>query len=426
MTGRRPSLADVHGRHGGTYLRDRVWSAHPLSRYRPIRWAARVLGSGDTSSTPLQAEAFGRWAEVGDPLADALVAKMKTDGGAQLRGQFEQALDCGIESVESAPAELVAFFDAVEPIPYWVDPSKLERGSRFYSSLGRDLLPIFLLGLSMSYLAQDANEVLLRSGNLNKKAARRAAETLTWTTEVTQPGALYPGHDGYRAAVRIRLTHAFMRSGIRNRDDWPDDRLPIHQGVYVATPILFSLITVLLAAMFGHLPTRRDRDAVIHLWRYIAYLVGVDPNLIATSEDDMWRLITAQFDHQVHLDEVTLRDGQALGGALIRAYGDLIGADKDTADGRARIQELTTVTNTVANALLGRHAAATLAYQPASVRAAVPHLTHAAANAARRFGAYAVPGGRRRYEDRQREISRNMIIDLDHRVDADLSYQRTG
>lgn len=77
-------------------------------------------------------------------------------------------------------------------MPYWVDPARLERGSRAYHSVGTDVVRIAVMGLSMSYLAQDTNEVQLRSGDLQTKAGPRAAETLSCVAEITRPASDVP------------------------------------------------------------------------------------------------------------------------------------------------------------------------------------------------------------------------------------------
>ena len=68
--------------------------------------------------------------------------------------------------------------------------------------------------------------------------------------------------------------------------------------------------------MAGNRLRRKDREAVVHLWRYIAYIVGVHPNLIPATESDTSRLLW------MFLDEVIAPDAGSteLGTALIDAY----------------------------------------------------------------------------------------------------------
>jgi len=399
---------------------------HELLSQPALKLARLLYGLPDLRPVRAQDESFARWRSAGDPLADALVARIKNGGGQQLRVQFEQALTDGVGSVEGAPEELVTFFQAVENVPYWIDPEKLERGSRVYQSVGADIMPVFAMGLAMSYLAEDANQVLLRSGDLHRKAARRAVETLTWVGEVTSPGALYPGEDGYRAAVRVRLTHGFMRSGIGQTPGWPESELPIHQGVYVATPILFSVMTIALSLAHGHFMTRRDRGAVLHLWRYVACLVGVAPELIAADEADQWRLAAVQMNHQIRLDDVTRASGRELGGALLRAYPDLFGLDPRNPREARTLNRVTAANTLIMHLLLGEKAATTLGFDNPRLSALLPVLRHAAVNVLRRAAAYAVPGGRRRFEDRQRAAAREVLVAAGLRVQADLTYHRAG
>lgn len=409
----------------GTYLTERV-RGHELLSQPALRLARVLYGLPDLRPVRIQDENFARWRSTGDPLADALVARIKSGGGRELRAQFEQALADGITAVEDPPAELAEFFRAAENVPYWADPEKLERGSRVYQSVGADIMPVFAMGLAMSYLAEDANRVLLRSGDLSRNAARRAVETLTWVGEVTTPGALYPGGDGYRAVLRVRLTHGFMRSGIGQTPGWPESELPIHQGVYVATPILFSVMTMALDLVHGHFMTRRDRAAVLHLWRYIACLVGVAPELVAADEPDQWRLAAVQMNHQIRLDDVTRASGRELGGALLRAYPELFGLDPRNPREARALGRVTAANTLIMHLLLGEKAATTLGFDNPALTALPSVVWHAAVNVLRRAAAYAVPGGRRRYEDRQRAVAREVLVTAGRRARADLTYHRTG
>jgi 8-oxo-dGTP pyrophosphatase MutT (NUDIX family) len=76
--------------------------------------------------------------------------------------------------------------------------------------------------------------------------------------------------------------------------------------------------------------------------------------------------------------------------------------------------------------LLGEKAATTLGFDNPRLSALLPVLRHAAVNVLRRAAAYAVPGGRRRFEDRQRAAAREVLVAAGLRVQADLTYHRAG
>lgn len=408
-----------------TYLVGQA-APHPLIDRWFLKVAGRLLGSGDIRPTAAQRRSFEQWKHAGDPLADAVVTRIKKGGGSDLRRKFELAMHDGIDAVPDAPQELIDLFRETETVPFWVDPAKLERGSRVYQSLGADSSRLFVMAMSVSYLAQDANDVVLLTGEFVEKAAKRSVETLGWTSDVTSPGGLYPGRAGYQAALRIRLTHAFMRSGIQNHKNWPDSRLPINQSTYITTPVVFSMGAIWLGASMGHFMTAKDREAVFHLWRYISYLIGVDANLALTDEHDAFRLLALAVPQEVTLTEQTVRDGRMLSQALMDAYRETCGYDPSTTLGQARMRLDLDMMSLIMNLSLGRAGAHALAYDRLNWLAAVPLVGISGWNATRRAIAYSLPGGRRRFENAQVARGQELKNRVAERLHADLTYNRVS
>lgn len=294
-------------------------------------WQMRALnllwGSHrDWEPSAAQTAAFNEFTQIGDPTADALVAAIKGQRGKEIRRQFEVALEHGIDAVTDAPDELVAFFREAETIPYWLDQRKLQRGAEVLQSLGPLAAPMLMMGLAVTYTTVDGNDVLLRSGDTRDKAGRRATETLAWVSEVTTPGNLERGAPGYQSNLRVRLTHAFMRSGMMKRGDWDNPHLAVNQQVFSNVIIAFAVLPTISALFTGKYFSRKDRDAVFHLWRHIAHLIGVDHRLMAASEDDMMRLL------MLFLREVIAPDANAtmLSTALIDSYPEIYGVTGDS------------------------------------------------------------------------------------------------
>ncbi|RUP31244.1 MAG: DUF2236 domain-containing protein [Mycolicibacterium sp.] len=373
----------------------------------------------DLRPTRAQVEGFAKYGVTGDPLADAVVAAMKGPGGKELRGQFEQALAHGIDTVSDAPPVLREFFAAVEEVPYWVDPEKLQRGAEVTSRMGPLLAPSLLVGLALTYTTPDGNAVLLRAGDTRDKAGTRAVETLSWLSAVTTPGALRRGELGFQSSVRVRLTHAFLRSGMPKRADWDEGRFAVHQQVFSSVIIAFTLVPLVVAGMAGNRLRRKDREAVVHLWRYIAYIVGVHPNLIPATESDTSRLLW------MFLDEVIAPDAGSteLGTALIAAYPEIYGVTGNKPSHRIARWLLPQSHSVVARAALGNEVSDVLGF-PKINPAIVPlvGLTMAVTTV---WSALDVIPPVRRARTRVMYRSRVKIIDrMCRRTHADLSYRR--
>lgn len=258
----------------------------------PLRMATRLLRVGDLRADGQQLQRLRAFAQAEDPLADAVVARLRRE--PQARELFERGLRRGVEAIPEAPDELWEFFHEVERTPYWVDLESIDRGARTIIRTGLvGMIPLGDMSLMGGYLASRAVKTLVGTGDLEHAAARRLAETATWWIDVTTPGALRPHADGYAAALRVRLLHAHVRAAMNRRDDWDYvawDR-PVNQVQTAGTLLLFSQVFLLGTQMLGVRYTQRERDDVLHLWRYVGWLMGVDDELLPANEHDAWRLL---------------------------------------------------------------------------------------------------------------------------------------
>ncbi|GHF56053.1 hypothetical protein GCM10017566_31470 [Amycolatopsis bartoniae] len=258
-----------------------------LFRHGGFRLAARLFAPpADLRSTEAQLRRFRAFAQAEDPLADALVDAP--------RDVFEEALTRGISKTPQAPAEVENFFAVVESAPYWLDLDRVDRGAKAITRTG--LLGLFPLGdmsLMGGYLASRATKSLVATGEIEHLAGRRLIETAAWWIDVTTPGNLRPHRAGYAAALRVRLVHAHVRAAMNRRRDWDYDAWdrPVNQVQTAGTLILFSLVFVLGTQFLGIRYTERERGDILHLWRYVGWLMGVDEELLPADETDAWRLL---------------------------------------------------------------------------------------------------------------------------------------
>lgn len=292
----------------------------PLFREFPFNIGLRLLAPGDIRPTPEQRANYHRFTQMGDRLADDLVAAFRRLPAGVGRAQFETAVEHGIEAVDDPMPELVAFFGAVDARPYWVDQRKLDHAVRVSARIG--MVPSFtamsMFSLMGGYLASRADKTLVATGDLEAMAPRRLAETLTWTVDVTAPGALERFATGFTSTLRVRLMHAMVRAGMSRRPDWDFGEWdqPVNQSTMAGTLMLFSMGNVIGSQALGVRFSRRDKDALFHFWRYVGFLLGVDAELLPADEADTWRLMWLQADYEFRPDEDSTRLGHALRGAV--------------------------------------------------------------------------------------------------------------
>lgn len=308
-----------------------------LFREFPFNIGTRMLGPGDIRATPDQRQAYLRYTRMGDPIADRVVEMIGRLPTGEGRRMFETAVEHSIAAVTDAPLELVAFFESVDAVPYWVDHGKLAHAAHVSARVGAvtTMTAMSMLALMGGYVASRADKTLVGTGDLTAMAPRRLAETATWTFDVIAPGGLERFAPGFKGILRVRLMHALVRAGMNRRPDWDYARWdhPVNQSVTAGTRLLFSLANIVGAQAFGAHFTRREKDAIYQLWRYVGYLMGIHPELLPAGETDTWRLLWLQADYEFLPDEDSQRLAQALAGAI---GPSIVGDDTDLAHRLAR------------------------------------------------------------------------------------------
>lgn len=288
----------------------------PFLQVFPFNAFLRVLAPRDLRATAAQRESFRGYAQIGDPLADAVVAMIQRLPTGEGRRMFEIAVERGIDAVENPPEELVAFFAQVDNPPYWLDDAKLALAARVTMRTGLWGIGFALPGLALTggYLASKADKPLVGTGDLRRMAPRRLNETASWFIDVTSPGGLDRFASGFQGTLRVRLMHAIVRSAMYRRPDWDFQNWdhPLNQAQMSGTVMLFSLANLVGCQAMGLRFSAREREAVFHMWRYIGQLMGVDPEFMPADEADTWRLFWLQADTEFLPDA----DSRALAEAL--------------------------------------------------------------------------------------------------------------
>jgi hypothetical protein len=226
-----------------------------------------------------------------DPLADAVV---ETIEASPARGwkQFADAAAHGIASVADAPESMRAFFGHVEATPAWVDWETIDRGGEALLKAG----PIggLVLGarsLVLGYAAPAGNKPLVFSGRLEQQAGRRLNETARFVQATCKRGGLRTHADGYQITLKVRLIHAHVRRMLLRSEKWKTEAwgIPVNQHDMLGTSLLFSIVLLDGVRSLGvHVPYD-DGERYMQLWKYSSWLIGVDPELLPSSEIEAMR-----------------------------------------------------------------------------------------------------------------------------------------
>lgn len=258
--------------------------------------------------------------ELGGRLADAIRLRAGTPGKVDM-GQLRQALEHGIDSVPDAPPALAEFFAEVETTPEWLDRDLVEEGALVFRRLGQNAQDVLLqLSLVGGYRFGGPTDLLVATGGLTGgQTLRRLAETQKWGASLTDPGSLLPvTGEGWRLTVHVRVMHALVNHAFEGRWDAETWGLPINQADQASTLGLFDGVLLLGARALGVPISRRDSDAVMHLWRYVGWLMGVHEDFLVESEWERHRI-----DYHVLLAQGPLTDaGPKLAQAVLAAQAE--------------------------------------------------------------------------------------------------------
>ncbi len=269
---------------------------------------------------PRQVEEFRSHAHCADRPADEVVAAMAGPEGRAVRAAVEAAFAKDCTASDDDPEVVRDFFGRAAATPYWVDPRQVEAGQRALARAGvLGLMSLGSLALMGGYLSRRSIKPLVRTGELDAMAPRRLTETAAWWLEVTTPGSLRPGGAGIAAVLRVRLTHAQVRRWMHRREDWDYAAwdAPVNQIQMAGTHLLFSIACLGGLQRLGVRYDERERAAVMHLWRYVGWLMGVEDALLPATEADGWRLFWLMAATELDPDE----DSRALADALTRSSG---------------------------------------------------------------------------------------------------------
>lgn len=272
-------MSKIPARHGADQARAQQATA-------PLLWLIQDRQSAPANEHDWQQ--LGRSLQQGDPLADAVALWIQQQPSKTGWHTFEQGLTQGANTVADIPV-LFTFFKHCETTPTWLDHEALQRASNVCARSGKTGMRVLRdFGLMAGYQASAINQTLVKTGALNKGAQRRVAETTQWWMSCIAPNGMAAQQPGYRTTLKVRVIHALVRNGLEQQPDWDFGYLgrPINQVDMQVTYLAFSVMFLLGQRLLGVPVSKQEGDDVMHLWRYIGWLMGVDQRLLVRSEQE--------------------------------------------------------------------------------------------------------------------------------------------
>lgn len=292
------------GRHGADI---------PRAKRQAARLRMTIAGDPQPSDAEWQALGEAHWR--GDPLADAVIDWMHEQGLERSWPKLNAALSQGLSAVAPQDVALRACLAHTSENPPWLDVARSRRGAQVLQTTGlHGMMVLRDAALMAGYQASAINQTLVHTGALSGSAHKRVAETAAWWLACTAEGGMRVGAPGHRQTVRVRLMHALVRGRLRRSPQWDADwlGLPINQVDMQATYLAFCAVQLLGLRMTGMLISAADADAVMHLWRHIGWLMGVEDGLLCDDEQTGRVLLYRNLIAQAPADHTSAQLGRAL------------------------------------------------------------------------------------------------------------------
>jgi ER-bound oxygenase mpaB/B'/Rubber oxygenase, catalytic domain len=314
--------------------------------------------------SPSRAQKYASFLWRTDPLADAVMEEFARLPEGEWRGLLERALSQGIDAVPQAPEALRQLFLELESVPFWVDRERCNLGGATFLRCRLGFAVLALLSLPIIYSWPAGNKPLALSGQLVHRASQRLKDTTRFVFAVCQPNGLSRSSEGFAMTVRVRLIHAQVRRLLIECGEWRAEAwgAPINQCHMAGTNLMFSVGVLDGLTRLGYRFNRVEREALIHLWRYAGYLLGVEHELLVADEFEGHRLLDTMFAFEPQPDN----DSRALVDALMQTSYDYV---RNFRLGRKCSVNLC---YGVSRALVGEEQAAALGYPDTAWRWLVP------------------------------------------------------
>jgi hypothetical protein len=263
-----------------------------------------------------RAEKYAEFLWRTDPLAEAVMDEFARMPESKWRALLEVALAQGVEAVPDAPEALRALFRQLERAPIWVDRERCNLGGATFLRCRLGFVPLALLALPIIYSWPAGNKPLALSGQLVHRASQRLKDTARYVFAVCQPDGLSRFSEGFAMTVRVRLIHAQVRRLLLQSGQWRSEAwgAPINQCHMAGTNLMFSVGVLDGLTRLGYRFERVEREALVHLWRYAGYLLGVEHELQIADEFEGHRLLDLMFAFEPQPDD----DSRALVDALMQ------------------------------------------------------------------------------------------------------------
>jgi hypothetical protein len=258
---------------------------------------------------------------IGDPLADAVISDIFSDGGVAAMNAMMQSFVANEHIVpENLHPAILRYLEQSGVLPPWADPVKIAAGENLFWRFGPNLVLVLVCyGLPFCYLGRNGVPVLALTNRLSSNSKRRIVETAQLLVYAMQRGGLTTdGGQGRLTIQKVRLMHAAIRQLAPTAPTWKDEYgIPVNQEDLAGTLMAFSAVSLDGLDKLGVQLTDSDREAYIHCWNVIGFMLGVREELLPANAAQARALAAAIAAHEFG----PTPEGQALTVSLVEMLG---------------------------------------------------------------------------------------------------------
>ncbi|TDH17923.1 DUF2236 domain-containing protein [Segetibacter sp. 3557_3] len=255
-----------------------------------------------------------------DPEADEIASYFIQNNQLETLNRILFSLTHNGSKPEKAPENLTHFLTKTAELPQWIDYKKIRKAQELYLLYGLEIsLILFCKSLPQSYCCPKGVKVLHSTGRLSNdpsftKYSRRIMETSQFVMNVLTKGSFDKEGKAIITAQKVRLLHGSIRYYLKKHGwDNTTNGEPINQEDMLGTLISFSGLVIEGLEKMKITWTDEEKEALIHTWNVVGYILGVDPNYLPANYKEAIRLGHAIFDDQKGYSS----EGQELTEALI-------------------------------------------------------------------------------------------------------------
>ena len=229
---------------------------------------------------------------VGDPEADAFIARIHELPAEQALPLVTAGMDRDEEALRRAPRFVRELFDPMDTPPDWVDQSDFWPGVRMFHRNSPVVLASMLAGTLVEGFSTNIAKSFFITGRLRDQGVRRLKQNNRHMVEIFMPGGLERQGDGWKLSVRIRILHAQIRSLLGNSDDWDEEAwgLPVSAAHLGFAIVAFSARLLKHMKNLGATYTDEERAGFMAVWRYTGHLMGIPDSILFTDEEEALRV----------------------------------------------------------------------------------------------------------------------------------------